>query len=101
MTGWIRLLFDCVGKLVADRQDRPDDRDDLLSVMARARDEGGDRLSEFELIRLVGGLLSAGQESTVSEIGNLVWTLQQDRSRWHYLVANPGRIPVAVEELLR
>lgn len=84
--------------LIAQR--RADPAGDLLSDLIAARDDA-DRLSEAELVRLGVTLLISGHETTASQLGNFVFLLLSDRRHWAALVADPGRIPRAVEELLR
>jgi cytochrome P450 len=87
-----------LGELIAMRRDEP--VDDLLSDLIVARDEQ-DRLSEPELVASVVTLLVAGHETTANQLGNFVYTLLSRRERWESLVADPGSVPTAVEELLR
>ncbi|MEU6118760.1 cytochrome P450 [Streptomyces sp. NPDC047117] len=84
--------------LVAERRAEP--RDDLLSSMVQAHDEG-DRLNEGELLMLGTGLLLSGYETTATQIGNFVYLLLKDRELYESLVADPELVPSAVEELLR
>lgn len=85
-------------KLIAQRRDSP--AGDLLSDLIAARDHR-DRLTEAELVRLGVTLLISGHETTASQLGNFVFLLLADRRHWAALVADPGLIPSAVEELLR
>ncbi|WP_431771456.1 cytochrome P450 [Streptomyces cucumeris] len=72
----------------------------LLGALVRAHDE--DRaLSEAELIALVELLLNAGYETTIGQTGLAVLALLESPGEWRRLVADPGLIPGAVEELLR
>lgn len=87
-----------LAELVAQRRDRPST--DLLSALVAARDDE-DRLSEDELISLARALLVAGHETTANHIGNFVFTLLTEPSRWQRLVTEPDLVPQAVEELLR
>jgi cytochrome P450 len=74
--------------------------DDLLSALVDARD-GGDRLSEEELVRLAVTLLISGHETTANQIGNAVYVLLSE-GHWERLVSGgPDLVPRAVEELLR
>lgn len=74
---------------------------DLIDDLIAARD-GADRLSEHELLNLVLGLIAAGNETTSNSLGRFVLALLGDgRERWDQLVADPGLIPAAVDELLR
>lgn len=99
--GGVRALEAYLAEIIAERRRNPEERDDLLSALIKVRDDDGDRLSEKELISLGFAVLSGGQETTMTQLGNIIWTLMQDRSRWDYLVEDPSRIPDALEELMR
>jgi cytochrome P450 len=84
--------------LIAER--RRDLRDDILSDLIRAEEEG-DRLSTDELLSQCIGLLIAGFETTIGLIGNGVRALLQNRDQLAALEADPSLIGGAVEECLR
>jgi cytochrome P450 RapN len=92
------LLNSYLAELIARRRENP--TDDLLGELVVARDEG-DRLSEDELVTFGVTLLVAGHETTANQTGNFVYTLLSRRDLWDLLVADPGLVPTAVEELLR
>jgi len=75
-------------------------RDDLLSGMIAA-EEGGDRLTTQELFSTCLLLLVAGNETTTNLIGNGLVALLRHPEQLEILRREPGRIPAAVEELLR
>jgi cytochrome P450 len=75
-------------------------RDDLLSALIEA-EEGGDRLSEEELLGTALFLLIAGHETTVNLIGNGTLALVQHRDQLERLRDDPSLDRQAVEELLR
>ncbi|WP_328315869.1 cytochrome P450 [Streptomyces sp. NBC_00388] len=81
-------------------QHRADPQDDLMTALIEARD-GGDRLSELELVDLCVGILVAGHETTASQIPNFVHTLLDHPGEWQRLGSDPALIDSAVEELLR
>ncbi|MCX4728510.1 cytochrome P450 [Streptomyces sp. NPDC090052] len=81
-------------------QHRAEPCDDLMTALIEARD-GGDRLSELELVDLCVGILVAGHETTASQIPNFVHTLLDHPGEWQRLGSDPGLIDSAVEELLR
>ncbi|MFC9621041.1 cytochrome P450 [Streptomyces sp. NPDC056930] len=81
-------------------QHRQSPQDDLMTALIEARD-GGDRLSELELVDLCVGILVAGHETTASQIPNFVLTLLDHPDQLARLRAEPELIPNAVEELLR
>ncbi|HEV2781481.1 MAG TPA: cytochrome P450 [Actinophytocola sp.] len=74
--------------------------DDLISDLVAVRD-GGDRLTDDELVGTAVLLLMAGHEATVNVIGNGVLALLRHRDQWDRLVATPDLAPLAVEELIR
>ncbi|MFF3734350.1 cytochrome P450 [Streptomyces sp. NPDC002476] len=92
-------LNDYLAGLVALR--RTDPTSDLLGELVTAQAEEEDPLREEELVSLGVSLLSAGQEATANQIGNFVYTLLTNPDLWRELVADPGLIPDAVEELSR
>jgi cytochrome P450 len=75
-------------------------RDDLISALVQVAD-GGDRLTEDELIGTCVLLLNAGHEATVNATGNAWWALFRNPGELARLRADPALIPPAVEELLR
>jgi cytochrome P450 len=94
--GAMRSYFD---SLVEER--RAHLGDDLLSAFILAEDEG-DRLSHDELLDTTVLLFGAGHETTVNLISGGVLNLLRHPGERAKLVADPaGRLPSAVEELLR
>ncbi|AJC60751.1 MULTISPECIES: cytochrome P450 [Streptomyces] len=91
-------LNDYLGGLIAQRRIEP--TEDLLGELVAAPDDE-DGLRDEELVSLGVSLLSAGQEATANQIGNFVYTLLTKPELWEKLVADPGLIPDAVEELSR
>jgi cytochrome P450 len=85
-------------ELLAEKRRQP--ADDLLSALVAVRD-GGDRLTEDELISMVNLLLLAGHETTVNLIGNGALALLTHPDQLALLRSEPERLPAAVEELLR
>jgi len=79
---------------------RANPRDDLLSALLAAEEEG-DRLSEEELRSTVVLLFVAGHETTMNLIGNGTVALLRQRDQWDRLIADPSLAPGAVEEVLR
>ncbi|MFD9428527.1 MULTISPECIES: cytochrome P450 [unclassified Streptomyces] len=91
-------LNEYLAGLIAIR--RADPTDDLLGELVTVREEK-DLLAEEDLVSLGVSLLSAGQEATANQLGNFVYTLLTNPHLWQDLVADPGLIPDAVEELSR
>ena len=75
-------------------------RDDLLSALIEA-EEGGDRLTQDELLGTALFLLIAGHETTVNLIGNGTLALLRHRDQLDRLRDDPNLDRHAVEELLR
>ena len=84
--------------LLPDR--RRNSRADLLSSLI-AVEEQGDRLTEGELLSTCVLLFIAGHETTVNLIGNGLLALLRHRDQLERLLADPGLLGTAVEELLR
>ena len=91
-------LFTYMAGLVAQRRAQP--TDDLLGALVTARDEG-DRLNEGELISMGVGILVAGHETTMNQIGNMAFTLLTRPDRGDALRGGPAVVAAGVEELLR
>ena len=79
---------------------RVDPKDDIISALAQAEEEG-DKLTEREVLIMLRLLLVAGNETTTNLIGNGVLALLRHPDQLAALREDPGLIPSAVEELLR
>lgn len=75
------------------------DATDLVALLMGAEQE--ERLNELELAALFVQLLFAGHETTTNLLGTGLRDLLACRDQWELLVADPGRAPDAVEELMR
>jgi cytochrome P450 len=91
-------LAEWVRKLADERRHSP--REDLISDLVRAKDEGR-AMSDDEIITLVTGLIGAGSETTA--IGGLVsmLTLFEHPDAMARLRRERAAIPDAVNEILR
>jgi len=89
---WLRVL-------VAERRRQPGDPE--VDVLTRLIVGDGEPLSDDELLHQCIFLLNAGHETTTNLIGNGVHALLSHRDQLDRLVAEPGLIASAVEELLR
>jgi cytochrome P450 len=87
-----------LGALVEAKQRNPDDA--LVSALISARD-GDERLDHQELLSTIFQLAVAGHDTTASLIGNGLVALLRAPEQLARLRADPARMPVAVEELLR
>ena len=84
--------------IIARRRSEP--RDDILSALVQVED-GGERLSEREMLNILRLLLIAGNETTTHLIGNGMLALLRHPDQLHRLRGEPALMPRAVEELLR
>jgi len=95
----VRYFFD----LVADRRGQP--RDDMTSLLleAEVQNEHGvkERLTDLEIVAFCNLLSAAGNETVTKLLGNAVVLLSRHADERCKLVAQPARIPDAVEEILR
>lgn len=80
---------------------RAEPRDDLISALVQAEEEGGDRLTADELISMVFLMLLAGHETTVNLISAGALALLEHPEQLAALRARPAGIERAIEELLR
>jgi len=93
-----RELYAYFRPLLAARRAEP--RDDLLSAMIEA-EEDGRRLDENDLLALSVLILAAGHETTANLIGNAVVTLLRHPEERKRLQEDPALMPTAVNEFLR
>ncbi|GIG00168.1 cytochrome P450 [Catellatospora citrea] len=98
LPGAMIAMIDYIRGLVSSKRRQPGD--DLVSALISERD-GGDRLTEDELVSTVYLLLLAGYDTTANLIGNGALLLLDDRTRWSGVRADPDRLPQVVEEVLR
>ncbi|SRR6266545_2161453 len=93
-----QAMLDYFRGIIPERRQNP--RDDLLSLLIAA-EEQGDKLTEGELLITCNLLFVAGHETTVNLIGNGLFALLNHPDELDKLRENPTLIPSAVEELLR
>ena len=75
----VRKLDDVIFKVIRERRAEGKDTGDLLSMLLRAQDEDGSRMSDRQLRDEVMTLFLAGQETTALALS---WT-------WHLLMKHP------------
>jgi cytochrome P450 len=78
---------------------RRDPADDLVSVLVTASE--GDRLTGQEVLSSLFQLVVAGHDTTTSLIGNGVVALLDHPDQLQLLVRDLGRLPAAIDELVR
>jgi cytochrome P450 len=91
-------LFAYLAERVKERRDAP--RDDVLSMLLRAEIDG-DQLSDPEVVMFLMTLLVAGNETTRNLIAGGMKLLFENPDQRARLVAEPERLPNAIEEMLR
>ena len=96
--GTAKLFDEYFKGIVAEHRDEP--RDDLVSRLIEAEEEG-DKLSEEEMIVTLRLLLVAGNETTTNLIGNGLKALMEHPEQLQLLRERPELIDNAIEELLR
>jgi cytochrome P450 family 142 subfamily A polypeptide 1 len=83
---------------VAERQAQP--TDDLMSVLVHAEVDG-DRLSPHDVLHESLLILIGGDETTRHVISGGMEQLLVHPEQWKLLVNDPGKLTVAIEEMLR
>ncbi|GAA4510970.1 cytochrome P450 [Actinoallomurus oryzae] len=94
-----REMAALLGAVAAARAERPGD--DLTSALIATRDEGGDRLSQEELIGTLLLMVVAGHETTLALIANAVRALCAHRDQLDLVTSGEAGWSDAVEETLR
>lgn len=85
--------------IIAQRRKRP--REDFISALITARDQGDDRLSDEELFGQINSICAAAQGTTASSIGAALLNLGRRPDQFEALKGDPSLLDSAVEECLR
>jgi cytochrome P450 len=93
-----RGMFDYAEAIVADRRQRL--RDDFMSSLVAAAD-GGDRLSDQELVDMIVILVMAGIDTTRNQLGLGMAMFLDHPDQWALLADRPDLARRAVEEVMR
>src|SRR5262249_2693029 len=100
----VREMLAYLATLVDDRRAHPRDADtDVLTRLIEG-EQGGEKLTEVELLHQCIFLLNAGHETTTNLIGNALHALTEwdgERARLIANLADPDVVRSAVEEFLR
>lgn len=94
----VEEFYEYAQELVRARRDDP--RDDLISKLISA-EEQGDRLSDVECINLVFNVLVGGVDTSQSQLAHAIRLLAENPEQWELLAADPSLAGAAVEEALR
>ncbi len=92
------VLNDYFLPVIQNRRRAPEN--DIISALAQA-EEGGDTLTEYEMLNLLRLLLVTGMETVTNLIGNGMLALLRHPGELERLRQDRSLIPAAVEELLR
>ena len=76
------------------------EQDSLVGDMVRMQ-AAGDPITDHEIASVCYSLLFAGHETTTTLISNALRVLLSHPDQWRRTVEDPGRIPGAVDEVLR
>jgi cytochrome P450 len=86
-------------RLIAERRRAP--QDDLISALLAVGSQGGEPLSDEEILGFCYLLLVGGNDTTTNLIGNGMELLARHPGQRVELVADPELLPAAIEEMLR
>jgi len=92
-------LYGLILAAAAERRRNP--QDDVLTGLATAVDDDGDRLTDDELVATAGIILIAGHETTALVLGNSIVNFYRYPKERAKVEADPALWPNAVNELLR
>jgi cytochrome P450 len=92
-------LYKYFSAFVADRRIHPG-ADDLAAALVAAEAEG-EHLRDDEVVGFLFLLIIAGNETTTKLLGNCLLAMQRFPTERDKVIADPGRIPDAIEEILR
>jgi cytochrome P450 len=79
---------------------RADPGDDLVTRLVEAEVDG-QRLCDDDVIAMLTGFVFAGAETTRRQLTAGIVVLAEHPDSWERLVADPGLLPTAVDEILR
>jgi cytochrome P450 len=91
-------LYDYVEALLELRRREPSD--DLISSLLAAEEEG-EKLSHDECINLVLNVIAGGVDTTQAQLSHAMRLFATHQAQWDLLASEPGRVPMAVAEVLR
>jgi cytochrome P450 len=96
-------MYEYVLALAREKRRRPDSLIISGLVTAEYEDEHGvaQRLTDEDIASFVVLIAAAGSETVTKLVGDGVVTFHRHPDQWGLVLAAPGRIPGAVEELLR
>lgn len=101
----VKLLMDTFAAYTAFTMDvigkrRAEPTDDLFSILVNSEVEGS-RMSDDEIVFETLLILIGGDETTRHTLSGGTEQILRHRDQWDRLVADPDKLPLAVEEMLR
>lgn len=85
-------------EVITDRRANP--RDDLFSILVNSEVEG-QRMEDAEIVMETLLILIGGDETTRHTLSGGTEQLLRHQDQWAALAADPGKLPGAIEEMLR
>jgi cytochrome P450 len=98
ITDAVEEFYEYAHALVRARRDDP--RDDLISKLIAA-EQDGERLSDVECVNLVFNVLVGGVDTSQSQLAHAIRLLAEHPEQWKLLANDPSLAAQAVEEALR
>lgn len=93
-----RQVVEYANALIDNKRANPDDY--LVSALVRVTD-GGDRLTQSELVAMIFILVIAGSETPMNQLGMAIYHLLTNPDQLALLRSDPSRLTAATEELMR
>jgi cytochrome P450 len=90
---------DYLRAVIEDR--RRDARDDVISGLVHAEEEGQPSLTNDEVAAIVTEQVVAGNDTSANMIGHAVLYLRREPGLWEEVLANREMLPAVVEETVR
>jgi cytochrome P450 len=94
----VEEFYEYAESLLRSRRQSP--RDDLISKLIAAEEEG-EKLSDVECINLVFNVLVGGVDTSQSQLAHAIRLLAEHPDQWQQLQQEPALAEAAVEEALR
>jgi cytochrome P450 len=94
-------LRDYFQQVYRDRKARPEPGQDLIGSLISAQLDGDEPLDESEFTRAACLMSGAGLDTVTAQLSLAISYLAEHPAQREELAADPGRIPNAVEELIR
>jgi cytochrome P450 len=94
-----RNVFEYGKVVIAAKRKNPGD--DMISALLHAGDDGGDHLTDDELITMIFLFTVAGHITSQHTVSNGIYNLLLNPDQMAHLRANPALTPAAIDELIR